>query len=166
MTETEDTYAINDSFILRLKNNPLKLPFFKYLVVLSESEMEINSKIPLFDIFSMNNWNTYKIILKELKKLNRKNIGIEIKMKHIRYCNSYEVGKWVKSIKEINKFCKLTDNQLIISSGAETNYETISANTFDSLLRIFDIEPMKYWNELDKWIETKNRVYYGASSEK
>ena len=87
-------------------------------------------------------------------------------MKHIRYCNSYEVGKWVKSIKEINKFCKLTDNQLIISSGAETNYETISANTFDSLLRIFDIEPMKYWNELDKWIETKNRVYYGASSEK
>ena len=165
MTETEDTYAINDSFILRLKNNPLKLPFFKYLVVLSESEMEINSKIPLFDIFSMNNWNTYKIILKELKKLNRKNIGIEIKMKHIRNCNSYEVGKWVKSIKEINKFCKLTDNQLIISSGAETNYETISANTFDSLLRIFDIEPMKYWNELDKWIETKNRVYYGTSSE-
>lgn len=161
MTETEDTYAINDSFILRLKNNPLKLPFFKYLVVLSESEMEINSKIPLFDIFSMNNWNTYKIILKELKKLNRKNIGIEIKIREIRNSNSYEVGKWIKSIKEINKFCKLTDNQLIISSGAETNYESISGNTFDSILRILEIEPIKYWNELEKWIDT--RAYYGPS---
>ena len=166
MTETKQIQAINDSFVLRLKNKPKKLPLFRYLVVLSESEMRINSKIPLFDIFSMNNWNTYKIILKELKKLNRKNIGIEIKMRYIRNCNSYEVGKWVKSIKEINKFCKLTDNQLIISSGAETNYESISGHTFDSLLRIFDIEPFKYWNELDKWIETKSRVYYGASSER
>jgi RNase P/RNase MRP subunit p30 len=111
----------------------------------------------------MNNWNTYKINLKQLKKLNRKNIGIEIKIREIRNCNSYEVGKWVKSIKEISKFCKLTDNQLIISSGAETNYETISGNTFDSLLRIFDIEPIKYWNELEKWIDTKSRVYYGTS---
>ena len=166
LTGTEETYAINDSFVLRLKNKPKTLPFFKYLVVLSESEMRITSKIPFFDIFSMNNWNTYKIILKELKKLNRKNIGIEIQMRYIRNCNSYEVGKWVKSIKEINKFCKLTGNQLIISSGAETNYETISANTFDSLLKIFDIDPMKYWNELDNWIETKSRVYYGASSER
>jgi hypothetical protein len=126
LTETEQTHAINDSFVLRLKNKPKKFPLFKYLVVLSESEMRINSKIPLFDIFSMNNWNTYKIILKELKKLNRKNIGIEIKIRYIRNSNSYEVGKWVKSIKEINK----------------------------------------YWNELDKWIKTKSRVYYGASSKR
>jgi RNase P/RNase MRP subunit p30 len=161
--ETAQTQGINDAFVLRFKNKPKKLPLFKYLVVLHESESKINSKIPFFDIFSMNNWNTYKINLKQLKKLNRKNIGIEIKIREIRNCNSYEVGKWVKSIKEINKFCKLTDNQLIISSGAETNYETISGNTFDSLLRIFDIEPIKYWNELEKWIDTKSRVYYGTS---
>jgi hypothetical protein len=114
----------------------------------------------------MNKWYTYKIILRQLKKLNRKNIGIEIKIRHIRNCNSCEIGKWVKSIKEINKFCKLTDNQLIISSGAETNYETISGNTFDSLLKLFNIEPIQYWNELEKWIDTKSRVYYGTSSER
>ena len=154
---------MNDAFVLRFNHKPKNPPLFKYVIILHESETKITSKIPFFDVFSMNSWHTYKIMLKQLKKLNRKNIGIEIKIKEIRHCNSYEVGKWIKSIKEINKFCKLTDNQLIISSGAETNYETISGNAFDSLLRIFDIEPIKYWNELEKWIETKSRVYYGAS---
>lgn len=159
--ESVQTHVINDSLVLRFKIKPKKSPLFKYLLVLNESETEINSKIPFFDIFSLNSWYTYKIMLKKLKKLNRKNIGIEIKIREIRNSNSYEVGKWIKSIKEINKFCKLTDNQLIISSGAETNYESISGNTFDSILRILEIEPMKYWNELEKWIDT--RAYYGPS---
>ena len=159
--ESEQTHVINEALVLRFKIKPKKSPLFKYLVVLHESETKINSKIPFFDIFSLNSWNTYKTMLKKLKKLNRKNIGIEIKIREIRKSNSYEVGKWIKSIKEINKFCKLTDNQLIISSGAETNYESISGNTFDSILRILEIEPIKYWNELEKWIDT--RAYYGPS---
>jgi RNase P/RNase MRP subunit p30 len=159
--ESEQTHVINDALVLRFKIKPKKSPLFKYLVVLQESEKKINSKIPFFDIFSLNSWNTYKIMLKKLKKLNRKNIGIEIKIREIRKSNSYEVGKWIKSIKEINKFCKLTDNQLIISSGAETNYESISGNTFDSILKILEIEPIKYWTELEKWIDT--RAYYGPS---
>jgi hypothetical protein len=159
--ESEQTHVINDALVLRFKIKPKKSPLFKYLVVLQESETKINSKIPFFDIFSLNSWNTYKIMLKKLKKLNRKNIGIEIKIREIRKSNSYEVGKWIKSIKEINKFCKLTDNQLIISSGAETNYESISGNTFDSILKILEIEPIKYWTELEKWIDT--RAYYGPS---
>jgi hypothetical protein len=159
--ESEQTHVINDALVLRFKIKPKKSPLFKYLVVLQESETKINSKIPFFDIFSLNSWNTYKIMLKKLKKLNRKNIGIEIKIREIRKSNSYEVGKWIKSIKEINKFCKLTDNQLIISSGAETNYESISGNTFDSILRILEIEPINYWTELEKWIDT--RAYYGPS---
>ena len=160
--ETTQIQDMNDAFVLRFKSKPKKLPLFKYLVVLHESESKINSKIPFFDIFSMNNWNTYKINIKQLKKLNRKNIGIEIKIREIRNCNSYEVGKWVKSIKEINKFCKLTDNQLIISSGAETNYETISGNTFDSILKIFEVEPTTYWNDLEKWLHIKSGIYYSA----
>ena len=159
--ESVQTHVINASLVLRFNIKPNNSPLFKYLLVLNESETKINSKIPFFDIFSLNSWYTYKIMLKKLKKLNRKNIGIEIKIREIRNSNSYEVGKWIKSIKEINKFCKLTDNQLIISSGAETNYESISGNTFDSILRILEIEPIKYWNELDKWIDT--RVYYGPS---
>ncbi|MGZ8890723.1 MAG: hypothetical protein ACXW0J_04905 [Nitrososphaeraceae archaeon] len=163
LEKNEQTSIINDIIVLRLKSRPLKLPLFKSLIVLSESETRINSKLPYFDIFYLNKLNNYKIIIKQLKKLNRKNIGIEIKLRNIRSCNSDDVGKWVKSIKEINKFCKLNDNQLIISSGAEMNYETISGNTFESLLSIFDIEPTKYWRELEKWIDIKSGVYSGAS---
>jgi hypothetical protein len=111
----------------------------------------------------LNKVNNYKSIIKQIKKLNRINIGIEIKIRDVRNSTSSEVGKWIKSIKDINKFCKLNDNQLIISSGAEMNYETISGNTFDSLLRICDIDPNTYWCDLEKWIDIKSGVYFGAT---
>jgi len=111
----------------------------------------------------LNQLNNYKTIIKQLKKLNRINIGIEIKIKDIRNSTSCEVGKWIKSIKDINKFCKLNDNQLIISSGAELNCETISGKTFDSLLKICEIDPHTYWTDLEKWIDIKSGVYFGAS---
>jgi hypothetical protein len=111
----------------------------------------------------LKNLRNYKLKLKELKKLNRKNIGIEIKLKEIRNYNSADVGKWVNCIKDIYKFSKLTNNQLILSSGAENENETISANTFEAILKILEIEPVKYWNDLEKWMYTKSRVYYGSS---
>ncbi len=163
MEKNKQIPIINDTIVLRLKSRPIKLPLYKSLIVLSESEARINPKLPYFDIIYLNKLNNYKIIIKQLKKLNRKNIGIEIKLRDIRSCNSDDVGKWVKSIKEINKFCRLNDNQIIISSGAEMNYETISGNTFESLLSIFEIEPIKYWRELEKWIDIKSGVYSGAS---
>jgi len=131
--------------------------------VVDESETIITSKLPFFDIFYLKNFQNYKLILKLLKKLNRKNIGIEIKIRDIRICNSYDVGKWIKCIRDVYKFCKLTNNQIIISSGAENEYETISGNTFDSILKIFEIEPITYWNDLEKWLYIKSRIYYSAS---
>ncbi|HET9806974.1 MAG TPA: hypothetical protein VFP49_08710, partial [Nitrososphaeraceae archaeon] len=128
-----------------------------------ESETIITSRLPFFDIFNIKSFQNYKLIIKQLKKLNRKNIGIEIKIRDIRICNSYEVGKWVKCIREVYKFCKLTNNQIIISSGAENEYETISGNTFDSILRIFEVEPTTYWNDLEKWLHIKSGIYYSAS---
>ena len=130
---------------------------------MDESETIITSKLPFFDIFYLKNFQNYKLILKLLKKLNRKNIGIEIKIRDIRICNSYDVGKWIKCIRDVYKFCKLTNNQIIISSGAENEYETISGNTFDSILKIFEIEPITYWNDLEKWLYIKSRIYYSAS---
>jgi hypothetical protein len=78
-------------------------------------------------------------------------------------CNSYEIGKWVKCIKDVYKFCKLTNNQIILSSGAENEYETLSANTLDAMLKILEVEPTRYWNDLEKWLYTKSRIYYGTS---
>ena len=130
---------------------------------MDEYETIFTSKLPYFDIFYLKNFQNYKSIIKLLKKLNRKNIGIEIKIKDIRICNSYDVGKWAKCIKDVYKFCKLTNNQIIISSGAENEYETISGNTFDSILKIFEVDPITYWNDLEKWLYIKSGIYYSAS---
>ena len=162
--EQNDPIIISrESFFLRLPRKPTTPLFYKYLIIIEENKTFLNSKLPPFDIFILKNFLNYKLTLKQLKKLNRKNIGIEIKIRDIRTCNSYNVGKWVKCVKEINKFCKLTNNQIIISSGANNKYETISATTFNYILKIFEVEPSNYWNELEKWLYLKSGVYYGAS---
>jgi hypothetical protein len=130
---------------------------------MDESETIITSKLPYFDIFYLKNFQNYKSIIKLLKKLNRKSIGIEIKIRDIRICNSYDVGKWVKCIKDVYKFCKLNNNQIIISSGAENEYETISGNAFDSILKILEVDPITYWSDLEKWLYIKSGIYYSAS---
>ena len=133
---------------------------------MDEYETIITSKLPYFDIFYLKNFQNYKSIIKLLKKLNRKNIGIEIKIRDIRICNSYDVGKWTKCIKDVYKFCKLTNNQIIISSGAENEYETISGNTFDSILKILEVDPITYWSDLEKWLYIKSGIYYSASEKR
>jgi hypothetical protein len=152
-----------DSIIIRLKHKPKNYLFYKYLIVIDENETILSSKLPIFDIFNLKDFRNYRLILKQLKRLNRKNIGIEIKIKNIRVCNSYEIGKWVKCIKDVYKFCKLTHNQLILSSGAENEYETLSANTLNAMLKILEVEPTRYWNDLEKWLYVKSRIYYGTS---
>jgi hypothetical protein len=161
--DNQYSYAPSDSIIIRLKQKPKKPLLYNCLVVMNESETIMTSKLPFFDIFTMKNFQNYKLIIKQLKRLNRKNIGIEIKIRDIRTCNSFDIGQWVKCIKEVYKFCKLTNNQIIISSGAENEYETISGNTFDSILKIFEIEPTTYWNDLEKWLHVKSEIYYSAS---
>lgn len=156
----------SDSIIIRLKQKPKTPLSYKYLIVMDESETIFTSKLPYFDIFYLKNFQNYKSIIKLLKKLNRKNIGVEIKIRDIRICNSYDVGKWAKCIKDVYKFCKLTNNQIIISSGAENEYETISGNTFDSILKVFEVDPITYWNNLEKWLYIKSGIYYSASEKR
>jgi hypothetical protein len=161
--QNDHTGFPQESFILRLTRKPKTPLFYKYLLIVEENKTIINSKLPPFDIFIFKNFLNYKLTIKQLKKLNRKNIGVEIKIRDIRNCTSYDVGKWVKCGKEVYKFCKLTNNQFILSSGADNKYETISGNTFDSILKIFEVQPSTYWKDLEKWLYLKSGLYYSAS---
>ena len=67
-----------DSVIIRLKQKPKNSLQYKYLIVIDENETTISTNLPLFDIFILKNFRDYKLKIKQLKKLNRKNIGIEI----------------------------------------------------------------------------------------
>lgn len=152
------------SIIYRLKKKPDKPLSVNYLVILEEVDKLLSSKPIQFDIFCLKDYRGYIDVGKQLKRLNRKNIGIEIKIKDIRdsiYAN--DIGRWVRCIKDVYKFCELTDNQLIISSGADSKFEMIGENSFESILKVCDIDPQKYWNALNGWLFLKNKVYYDAS---
>ena len=158
---------IQDDLILRFEQIPKTVPKKNYLIVCDDIEKLVSpgSLRSKFDIFSLNQSDFLKsvVIIKKLRKLNRKNIGIEIKISNLRKLNSYEIGKWIKFIDEIQKFCKLNDCQIIFSSGAYSQYETISLNTFNSILTICGIDSRIYWADLENWLDSKTKVYeYGT----
>lgn len=153
------------SVIYRLKEIPDKPISVNYLVILEEVDKLLSSKPLQFDIFSLKDYTKYIDVIKQLKRLNRREIGIEIKIKDIRnsiYAN--DIGRWIRCIKEVYKFCELTNNQLIISSGANCKFEMIGENSFEAILKVCDIEPQKYWKALNGWLFLKNKVYYDAAS--
>lgn len=153
------------SIIYRLKEKPEKPISANYLVILEEVDKLLSLKSVQFDIFCLKDYRDYIDVIKQLKKLNRKNIGLEIKLKDIRnspYAN--DIGRWIRCIKEGYKFCELTNNQLIISSGANSKFEMIAENSFEAILKVCDIDPQKYWKAINEWLFLKSKVYYDATS--
>ena len=92
-----------------------------------------------------------------LQKLAGKNIGLEFLISKLKYCNSYQVGKWFSEVKYIHSMCKKYKHQLILSSGARNVYELLSAKIFNSFLIKLDIIPNEYWLGLSEWLENKHR---------
>lgn len=153
------------SIIYRLKEKPDKPISVNYLVILEEVDKLLSSKPLQFDIFCLKDYRDYIDVIKQLKRLNRREIGIEIKIKDIRnsfYAN--DIARWIRCIKEVYKFCELNNNQLIISSGANCKFEMIGENSFEAIFKVCDIEPQKYWKALNGWLFLKNKVYYDAAS--
>jgi RNase P/RNase MRP subunit p30 len=68
------------------------------------------------------------------------------------------VGKWLKEVKSIYEFCKSNDCQFILSSGARSINELVSARSFESILKLIGVSPKNYWNEISEWLYTKNKV--------
>lgn len=152
------------SIIYRINERPVKPLSNNYLIVIDHVERVLNGKPASFDIFNLRDFNNYIEIIKQLKRLNRRTIGIEIKIDDIRKSiYSHDVGRWMRCIKDIYKFCKLSDNQFILSSGTNSKYGIISNTTFESVLRVCEIEPQKYWRDLDKWLDIKKKVYYDVT---
>jgi hypothetical protein len=133
--------------------------------VLEEVERLLRGKPIPFDIFNLRNFSNHMDIIKQLKKLNRKSIGVEIKINDIRNSiYSHDVGRWIRCIKDIYKYCELSDNQLILSSGTNSKFGIVSENAFESILKVCSIDPQDYWQNMEKWLALKNKVYYDVTS--
>jgi RNase P/RNase MRP subunit p30 len=138
-----------DNIIYRINRKPAELTSYPYLVVCKKIE-EIS--VSTTDILVVDD---FKRIEDRLKRRVRKRIGLEVTVSRARKQDGPNIGKWFKQIRNLYKFCKLNDYQFILSSGANSELEMVSGRSFDSILKICDIKPEQYWQDLAEWIETK-----------
>jgi hypothetical protein len=129
---------------------------YPYLIV-SEKIDELLLSSSTIDIFVI---TAFKDINDNLKKKVREKraIGLEISLADLRKSDGLQVGKWFNRIRDLYKFCRSSNCQFILSSGANSVVEMVSGRSFDSILRTCDIKPEDYWRELGEWIESKSHT--------
>lgn len=148
--------TITSSFSSSITTTSTNTTTYPYLVV-SEKIDELLLSSSSIDIFVV---TAFKEINDNLKKKVRKKrgIGLEVSLADLRKSDGLQVGKWFNQIRELYKFCRSSNSQFILSSGANSVMEMVSGRSFDSILRICDIKPEHYWRELGEWIESKSHT--------
>lgn len=148
--------TITSSFSSSITTTSTNTTTYPYLVV-SEKIDELLLSSSSIDIFVV---TAFKEINDNLKKKVRKKrgIGLEVSLADLRKSDGMQVGKWFNQIRDLYKFCRSSNSQFILSSGANSVMEMVSGRSFDSILRICDIKPEHYWRELGEWIESKSHT--------
>jgi hypothetical protein len=148
--------TITSSFSSSITTTSTNTTTYPYLVV-SEKIDELLLSSSSIDIFVV---TAFKDINDNLKKKVRKKrgIGLEVSLADLRKSDGLQVGKWFNQIRDLYKFCRSSNSQFILSSGANSVMEMVSGRSFDSILRICDIKPEHYWRELGEWIESKSHT--------
>jgi hypothetical protein len=124
---------------------------YSYLVV-SENINELSSVYSSsIDIFVVKDFQRIDSTLKKVKS----GTGLEANLVNVHKMTGWQVAKWLNQIRKLYKFCKSSNCQFILSSGAGSALEMVSGPSFDAILRICDIKPETYWQELGDWIEFK-----------
>jgi hypothetical protein len=148
--------TVTSSFSSSITTTSTNTTTYPYLVV-SEKIDELLLSSSSIDIFVV---TAFKEINDNLKKKVRKKrgIGLEVSLADLRKSDGLQVGKWFNQIRDLYKFCRSSNSQFILSSGANSVVEMVSGRSFDSILRICDIKPEHYWRELGEWIESKSHT--------
>lgn len=148
--------TITSSFSSSITTTSTNTTTYPYLVV-SEKIDELLLSSSSIDIFVV---TAFKEINDNLKKKVRKKrgIGLEVSLADLRKSDGLQIGKWFNQIRDLYKFCRSSNSQFILSSGANSVMEMVSGRSFDSILRICDIKPEHYWRELGEWIESKSHT--------
>lgn len=148
--------TVTSSFSSSITTTSTNTTTYPYLVV-SEKIDELLLSSSSIDIFVV---TAFKDINDNLKKKVRKKrgIGLEVSLADLRKSDGLQVGKWFNQIRDLYKFCRSSNSQFILSSGANSVVEMVSGRSFDSILRMCDIKPEHYWPELRQWIESKSHT--------
>ncbi|HET6717582.1 MAG TPA: hypothetical protein VFG90_10660 [Nitrososphaeraceae archaeon] len=136
--------------ILRMDKKYPIADYFPYLIV-SDNIRTLDSKTDLFQIDPFQGKDT-------LKHKVKRGLGIEISIAPARKLDALLVARWLKELKSIYIFCQSHDCQFILSSGATSINEMISARSFESILNIVGIAPGTYWRKISEWIYAKTKA--------
>jgi hypothetical protein len=139
-----------ENIILRMDKRYTMADYYPYLIV-SDNIKTLDGKTDLLLIDPFQRKDT-------IKSKAKRGLGIEISIAFAKKLNATMVGKWLKEVKSIYEFCKSNDCQFILSSGARSINELVSARSFESILKLIGVSPKNYWNEISEWLYTKNKV--------
>jgi len=131
--------------IRRISGEPASPVKYQYLVVSDKIE-----DVQRADLVLVQNFERAK---EKLKKKIRAGTGLEVQVSHARAMDARNAAKWLDHVKELYRFCKLARCQLVMTSGATSQWGMVSGRSFDALLKECGIEPLRYWQELERWLE-------------
>jgi hypothetical protein len=150
----DSNYSTNikpvENIILRMDKRYAMADYYPYLIV-SDNIKTLDGKTDLFLIDPFQRKDA-------IKSKAKRGLGVEISIGFAKKLNATMVGKWLKEVKSIYEFCKSNDCQFILSSGARSINELVSARSFESILKLIGVSPKNYWNEISEWLYTKNKV--------
>lgn len=142
-----------DDIIYRLNQRPPAMTDYRYLVVADTIEqLSTASFVP--DLIVVKDFQKIKSFVKNKKYKSR--IALEVLLSDIRRRDGIRVGRWFKEVSDLYKFTKRFGYQFVISSGANSSWEMISAQCIESIMKICDIPPHTYWQDLEDWIKQQD----------
>ncbi len=150
----ESSYSTNikpvDNIILRMDKKYPIADYYPYLIV-SENIKTLDGQTDLLLIDPFQRKDA-------IKRKAKRGLGIEISIAFAKKLDASMAGKWLKEVKSIYEFCKSNNCQFILSSGATSINELVSARSFESILKFIGISPKNYWEEISEWLYTKNKA--------
>lgn len=120
---------------------------YQYLVVSDRIE-----DVQRADLVLVQNFEKAK---EKLKKKVRAGAGLEVQVFPARAMDAKNAAKWLGQVRDLYRFCKLARCQLVLTSGATSQWGMVSGRSFDALLQECGIEPLRYWQELERWLESR-----------
>ncbi len=142
----------DNDIVYRVDQKPSTVTEYRYLVVADDFEQVSSSYQPNLVVVK-----DFEKIKSFIRKRNYKSkIALEVLLSDIRYQQGYLVGNWFKKIRELYRFCRRSNLQFIVSSGANTVWEMTSVQCFESVMRLCGIPTRTYWEELEGWLEIQD----------
>jgi len=139
-----------ENIILRMDKKYPIADYYPHLIVADNIKL-LDGKTDLFVIDPFQKKDT-------IKRKSKRGLGIEISIASTKKLDGSMTGKWIKEVKSIYEFCKSNNCQFILSSGATSINEMVSARTFDSILKFMGISPKNYWKEISEWLYSKDKA--------